>query len=79
MPSYAQDHNLHNYLDLRCPLLLPNTTININKNQKIFETENLCDTPKTLQSTLLMLYGSNFSFPSYFKMDIPVIACLQIV
>jgi hypothetical protein len=34
MPPYTEDHNLHNYLDLRCPLLLPNTTININKNQK---------------------------------------------
>lgn len=79
MPSYAEDHNLHNYLDSRSPLLLPNTTININKNRKIFENENLCDTPKTLQSTLLMLHGSNFSFPSYFKMDIPVITCLQIV
>jgi len=79
MPSYADDHNFHNYLDLRCSLLLPNITTNINKNRKTFETENLCDTPKTLQSTLLMLHGSNFSFPSYFKIDIPVITCLQIV
>lgn len=79
MSSYAEDHNLHNSLDSRCPLLLPNTTMNINKKRKIFKTENFCDAPETLLSTLLMLQGSNFSFPIYFKMDIPVITCLQIV
>lgn len=73
MPSYAEDYYLHNYLDLRFPLLLPNTTINMNKNCKIFETENLLDNHATLQHTLLMLHGNNFSFPTYFKIDIPVI------
>jgi hypothetical protein len=46
MPSYAEDYYFHNYFYSRCPLLLPNTTINMKKNRKIFETENLLDNHK---------------------------------